>query len=261
MISRLPVLSFYANTRGGPYIISWIHRLGGLLLTGFILAHIYTLLSLSSPASYAEAVKAYNSFPSTLLEWALAIPLIFHALNGGRIILYECYGLRNDRSMIKWVLSASLIYVTILAFFMLLGNQSVSTMFYWIVVLPFAVAAIYSLNGRLSPLSHAFTWKLQRMTGAFLLVMAPAHMLFMHLNPWVARDPNLVIARTQNGFIKGIDLAILIAVLYHAAYGVITVTRDYVSSRVISTTLTLLVCFFMGVLAFAGARLMLSLGF
>jgi len=260
LIFQFPIISHYASTRGWPYIISWIHRGAGLVLVGFVWAHVYTLLSLSTPEAYSAAVKGYGSYPIIVLEWALSLPLIFHALNGGRLVLYESFGLRNDSAMIRWVLALSAAYVSMLGLLMILGDQQVSPLFYWMVVLPFAMAIMYSLTARLWSVPHAFTWRLQRLTGAFLLVFAPAHMVFMHLNASVARYPEIVIARVQNNFLKIMDLALLAAVSYHGAYGVVTVLKDYVSSRLVSTSLTLLVCFIIGVLALAGARLILTLG-
>jgi succinate dehydrogenase hydrophobic anchor subunit len=56
------------------------------------------------------------------LEWALAMPVIFHALNGGRLILYEAFGYRNDESMIRWASGLSTIYALLLGTFMIMGN-------------------------------------------------------------------------------------------------------------------------------------------
>lgn len=255
---RIPIISNYAYTRGWRYLISWCHRVAGLILVGFIWAHIYTLLDLSSPATYITAVQGYDSFSFLVLEWALSLPLIFHALNGGRLILYESFGQRNDHAMIRWVLSLSIVYVSMVAFLMILGTQYVSPIFYWMVALVITLSMMYSLGARLWSVSHVLTWKLQRLTGAFLFIAAPAHMVFMHLNTWVARDPDIVIARVQNSFLKVMDLALLAAVAYHATYGVATVLRDYVSSRSVYTSLTLVICLVMGSLALAGVRLILT---
>jgi succinate dehydrogenase hydrophobic anchor subunit len=74
-------------------------------------------------------------------------------------------------------------------------------------------------------------WKLQRITGGFLLIMIPAHMLFMHLNPTVAHQAGVVIIRMQNVFIKLVDLSLVLCVLYHAGYGLYSITKDYFSHK------------------------------
>jgi len=35
LIGRLPILSYYSNSRGWSFLISWGHRLAGLMLVGF----------------------------------------------------------------------------------------------------------------------------------------------------------------------------------------------------------------------------------
>ena len=110
----LRILSSYATTRGWPYVLAWCHRIAGLLLIGYLWFHIYTLLSLSSPPRYDATMKFYGFFLFTILEWALAIPVIFHAFNGGRLILYESFETRDDESMIRWLLWLSILYVALM---------------------------------------------------------------------------------------------------------------------------------------------------
>jgi len=250
----------YVNTRGWKYLIFWVHRAAGLLLVAFILLHIYTLKKLSVPSQYSFTVRTYGTYPFTVLAWSLSIPLIFHTLNGCRLILYESFGLRNDSAMTRWVLALSGVYILVLGLLMVMGDQWVSPLFYWIAALPFSIAIMYPLARRLWSVPHALAWRLQRLTAGFLLIVAPAHMLFMHLNPNVAGDPTLVIDRLQDSFIKGVDLAILVAVSYHGAYGVTTVLKDYISLNKLRVSLSLLVCLLMGFLAMVGVSIILPLG-
>ena len=109
-IENIPIVSFYAKTRGWPFVIAWIHRISGILMVLYIGIHIYTLSFLVSPDAYDAKMKVFGFFPFSFLEWLLAVPVIFHAFNGGRLILYEIFGVRNDESMIRWVLGLSVIY-------------------------------------------------------------------------------------------------------------------------------------------------------
>ena len=110
-LEHLPVVSFYAKTRGWPFIIAWMHRIAGLLLALYFFVHIYTLSFLASPVDYDSKMKFLGVFILSFLEWLLAVPVIFHALNGGHLILFEVYGRRNDESLIKWVLGLSTAYI------------------------------------------------------------------------------------------------------------------------------------------------------
>ena len=258
-LNRIPILSFYAKTRGWPYVIAWCHRIAGIFLTAYLCFHTYTLLSLASPPLFDAKMKIYGFFLFTFLEWALAIPVIFHALNGGRLILYEGFEMRNDKSMIHYLLGLSFLYVTLLGAFMLIGTQSVSPVFYWLTMLIAAVTLAYGVASKFWKTQHSLLWRLQRITGAFLLVMVPAHLLFMHLNPSVAKDSNIVIMRMQNGFIKCIDIGLMLMVIYHAGYGVLSVVRDYIGFKVFRTGLAVLVIFVMGILAWVGIKLTISI--
>jgi succinate dehydrogenase hydrophobic anchor subunit len=256
---RIPFISFYAKTRGWPYVIAWFHRIAGLILVAYLWFHTYTLLSLSSPPLYEASMKMYGTLFFTILEWALAIPVIFHALNGGRLVLYEGFEMRNDGSMIRYVFGLSAVYIALLGVLMMMGTQSVSPVFYWLAMLIAALTLAYGVASKFWKTQHPLLWKLQRITGAFLLVMVPAHLLFMHLNPSVGKDANIVIMRMQNGFIKFIDIGLIVMVIFHAGYGVVSVLRDYMCFRGLRTGLAVLVIFAMVILAWAGIRLTISI--
>jgi len=258
-LDRIPVVSFYAKTRGWPYVIAWCHRIAGLILVAYLWFHTYTLLSLSSPPLYDASMKIYGSFLFTILEWGLAIPVIFHALNGGRLILYEGFKMRNDGTMIRYLLGLSVVYVALLGVLMLMGTQNVSPVFYWLTILIAALTLAYGVASKFWKTRHSLLWKLQRISGAFLLVMVPAHLLFMHLNPSMGKEANIVIMRMQNWFIKFVDLSLIVMVIYHAGYGLISVVRDYISFRVFRMGLAVLVILVMVIFAWAGIRLTISI--
>jgi len=258
-LDRVPLLSFYAKTRGWPYVIALCHRIAGLFLIAYLCFHTYTLLSLSSPPLYDATMKVYGFFIFTILEWGLGFPVIFHALNGGRLILYEGFEMRNDGTMIRYLLGLSVVYVALLGVLMMMGTQSVSPVFFWLTMLIAALTLTYGVASKFWKTQHSFVWKLQRITGAFLLVMVPAHLLFMHLNPSMGKEASLIIMRMQNWFIKFVDLSLIVMVIYHAGYGLISVTRDYISFRVFRTGLAALVILVMVIVAWAGIRLTIAI--
>ena len=91
-LEQLPIVSPYAKTRGWPYIIAWCHRLIGVILVFYACFHVYTLSLLETPAQFNAKMQIFGSPLFLFFEWLLAVPVIFHALNGGRLILYECFG-------------------------------------------------------------------------------------------------------------------------------------------------------------------------
>jgi succinate dehydrogenase hydrophobic anchor subunit len=226
-------------------------------MVGYLWFHIYTLLSLSTPPRYDATMKFYGFFLFRVLEWALAIPVIFHAFNGGRLILYESFERRDDESMIRWLLWLSMLYAALLGAFMLIDNQHVSAVFFWLTMLVAAVILAYGVAARLWGIQHSILWKFQRITGAYLLILVPSHMLFMHLNYAMAHDVNTVVTRMQNSFIKAVDISLIVVILYHAFYGLVSFIGDYLESQNLRMGLAAVVILVMLLFGAVGIRLML----
>jgi succinate dehydrogenase / fumarate reductase cytochrome b subunit len=257
ILKKIPYVAFYANTRGWAFILSWIHRTTGLLLLLYVWFHLITLSALSIPGDFDAKMALFSAPLIVFFEWLLAIPVIVHAVNGGRLMLFEIYGYRDDTAMIQWLFRVSAVYVGLLAVLMLLGNQSVSPIFFWLTVLIIAVICGYAFLARIWRLGHSQFWKFQRASGAFLLVMIPAHFLFMHLNPAVGKDSAVIIARIQNVFIKIVDLALVLAVVYHGGYGLFSVGKDYLVSRRLQVLVTALIAVVMVLSAWIGLKIII----
>ena len=254
-LEKLPGIAFYGKSRGWSFVMAWVHRIAGIGLVIFVLIHIYTLSFLSTPQIYDAKMRLFGFF--YLLEWLLAVPVIIHALNGGRLILYEIFGTRNEAVLLRWMFGLCIIYVMLHAVFMVMGNQTVSPTFFWLIVFILSACLFILVTVRIWNIDGALGWKLQRMTGAFLLMMIPAHLLFMHLQPSMGHEADMVIARMQIVFIKVVDLLLVVGVLFHAGYGLISIGRDYISSRFVQNGLSLLIIFILVVFGWIGVRLIL----
>jgi succinate dehydrogenase / fumarate reductase cytochrome b subunit len=258
-LSSVPLLARYSRNRGIPFIISWCHRLAGVVLVLFIWFHIYTLSFLAAPGAYESKMALYKIPLLAFLEWALAVPVIFHAVNGGRLILYESFGFRKDDRLLSWVAGLTLLYAAVLAALMLKADQSVSAFFFWLTALAGASILSYGLYAHIRRIPHRWGWKLQRITGAFLLVMLPAHFLFMHLSPEVAKDAGQVVLRMQSPWIKLVDVVLVACALYHGGYGLRSILDDYVGSKQLRAVGTTAIIAAMLVAAWAGLKLVLSI--
>ncbi len=64
-----------------------------------------------------------------------------------------------------------------------------------------------------------------------MLLMIPAHMLFMHLNPSLGHDAQTIIERMRHPFIKLVDLSLVLSVLYHGGYSLFSIGQDYLKSE------------------------------
>lgn len=259
ILQRSERVSYYARSRGWGFLMTWAHRVSGLMLILYMLFHIYTLSALYEPAVFASKMKFVDNFIFSFFEWALAVPVIFHALNGTRLILYEAFRIRKDAIVIRWVFVLGGIYVLTLAFMMLIGNQEVSPGFFWITVAIASAISSVIVYRKLWHTKNGTLWKLQRVSGALLLPLVSGHMLFMHLNYRVGHDVDTILARISAPGIKALDVVFVSLVFFHAGFGLYTIMSDYVEDSRLRKRLTVLMAFVLGVFAYAGAKIVLSI--
>jgi len=253
ILERLPFLSRWARNRGWHYVLAWLHRITGIWLVVALATHIYDL----SPAPGAAGTEA----PSPLMAfiaWTTAAAAGFHALNGGRLILYELFGNRNDAALVRWTFGLSAAYAALVGFLMIAKNQSASALFFWLMAFFAGAVAAYAAACRIWKSRHSALWMLQRIGGAFLLIAVPAYLLFLRLDPGAADHARAAVARMQdNIFTWFVLLALAAASLYHAGYGLFSVMADYVAARRARAGLAALIAAIIAILAFIFIRVLL----
>ena len=93
--------------RGDPGMWSWVmHRISGVTLFFFLFVHVLdTALVRVSPEAYNDVVDTYKNPLVGLMELALVALVLFHALNGVRIMLVDFWaeGPRHQRLML-WII-------------------------------------------------------------------------------------------------------------------------------------------------------------
>jgi len=252
-------LTYYAQSRGWGFVMTWAHKVAGLMLVLYMFFHIITLSGLYDPAGFASKMRFLDNFLFGFLEWTLALPVIFHALNGTRLILYEIFRVRNDALMIRWVLLLSALYVLTLGLFMVMGNQQVSVGVFWLTVTMAGMITAAIVYQRVWPTRNVVWWKLQRISGAFLLPMVSGHMFFMHLSYKMGHDVDTIMARMSGIGMKLVDMVFVITVFFHAGFGVYTIIVDYVEDRRARLGLSVLTVLMVTVFAYAGVKLVFSI--
>lgn len=117
--------------RGGEGMWTWVvHRIAGVAVFFFLLVHVLdTALVRVSPQLYDQVIASYKTPIVNLLEVGLVGAVLYHALNGVRVILVDFWakGPRLQRQM-TWVVGT--VWVVLMlpgAFFML--KHTVETMF------------------------------------------------------------------------------------------------------------------------------------
>lgn len=249
-LKKIPIISLYAGTRGWFYLISWSHRITGILLVIALWVYLYSFHALQA---------SQKSFILVVLLWILAIPMAFHGFNGARLILYECFGNRNDDAMIRWVFALSFIYVVVLGMLMLMGNQMVSPFLYWVIMFTQALVVAYVVATKTLKSRHSVLWKMQRISGSFLLITAPAYFLFIPLNAPPEIEANFLVTGIQGLFLMAVYILLLLCALFHAGYGVWSVMSDYHASRNIGKGLAALVTLITLIFAWIGLLATLSI--
>jgi len=94
--------------RGDPGMWSWVlHRITGATIFFFLFIHVLdTALVRISPQAYDEVISTYKTPIVGLMEFGLIAAVLFHALNGIRVILIDFWsrGTRYQRLML-WVIA------------------------------------------------------------------------------------------------------------------------------------------------------------
>ena len=92
--------------RGDPGMWSWVlHRITGATIFFFLFVHVLdTALVRVSPQAFNEVIETYKSPIVGLMEIGLVVAVLYHALNGIRVILIDFWqkGPRYQRQML-WV--------------------------------------------------------------------------------------------------------------------------------------------------------------
>ncbi|MDV6012983.1 succinate dehydrogenase, cytochrome b556 subunit [Haloechinothrix sp. LS1_15] len=117
--------------RGDPAMWSWVlHRITGALTFFFLFVHVLdTALVRVSPSAYNAVIETYKTPFVNLLEVGLVGAVLYHALNGIRVILVDFWsqGPKYQRLML-WVLVGLWLAAMIPGTYYML-EHTVSTMF------------------------------------------------------------------------------------------------------------------------------------
>src|SRR6478672_8788430 len=94
--------------RGDPGMWSWVlHRITGATIFFFLFVHVLdTALVRVSPQAYNEVIETYKTPIIGLMEAGLVAAVVYHALNGVRVILIDFWqhGPKYQRLML-WIIA------------------------------------------------------------------------------------------------------------------------------------------------------------
>lgn len=128
---RLPAPRRGSVYRGAEGMWSWVaHRITGVLTFFFLFAHVLdTALVRVSPESYDTIIAQYKNPLVNLMEVGLVGAVLFHALNGIRVMLVDFWarGPRLQRQML-WIVVGVWVVVMIPGVYFML-QRTVRVMF------------------------------------------------------------------------------------------------------------------------------------
>ncbi|HUO39374.1 MAG TPA: succinate dehydrogenase, cytochrome b556 subunit [Mycobacterium sp.] len=108
--------------RGDPGMWSWVlHRISGATIFFFLFVHVIdTALVRVSPQAYNAVVATYKTPLIGVMEAGLVAAVLYHALNGIRIILIDFWwpGTRYQRAML-WAVAGVFVVVMVPALIVL----------------------------------------------------------------------------------------------------------------------------------------------
>jgi succinate dehydrogenase / fumarate reductase cytochrome b subunit len=116
-----PAGSLYRGREG---MWSWVaHRVTGVLIFFFLFAHVLdTALVRVSPASYDSVINTYKNPIVNLMEVGLVGAVLYHALNGLRVMLIDFWekGTRYQSQMLYGVIAVWVVIMVPGFYFMML---------------------------------------------------------------------------------------------------------------------------------------------
>jgi succinate dehydrogenase / fumarate reductase cytochrome b subunit len=117
--------------RGDLGMWSWVaHRITGVLTFFFLFAHVLdTALVRVSPNAYDKVIETYKNPLVNLLEVGLVAAILYHALNGVRVMLVDFWskGPKYQRPMLWAIVGIWLVVMVPGAYFML--ERTLHTLF------------------------------------------------------------------------------------------------------------------------------------
>lgn len=96
--------------------VAWLlHRLTGIALAGYILLHLYVLQNLArGPKAFDSLMAAFGNPFFKLLEIGLLGIVVYHSVNGLRIVFMDYGPMANKESYVKWLKGTLIVIAAII---------------------------------------------------------------------------------------------------------------------------------------------------
>lgn len=86
-------------------MFAWMaHRLSGVALVLYLVVHVWGLRALTDRAAFNELIAGYHAPIFKIGEFLLLAAVVYHALNGLRIVLIDFLGWSPKQKSMFWTL-------------------------------------------------------------------------------------------------------------------------------------------------------------
>ena len=91
------------------------HRITGFMVFFFLLLHIVDVSLISRPELYDEVHELYGNVMLRLFEVGLLFGLVFHSLNGLRVVMIDFFpgSIRNERRLLTAVMALTAVLTAV----------------------------------------------------------------------------------------------------------------------------------------------------
>jgi len=103
---------------------AWVgHRITGIILVVYVFMHLTFLSTAStSSAGFADLMKTTAQPAFVFMDFLLVCAVIYHAMNGFRVILFDMgIGIRKQK-LVFWVMMAISAIIVVIAFYVLFNE-------------------------------------------------------------------------------------------------------------------------------------------
>lgn len=109
-------------------MFAWMmHRLTGVGLVVYLIIHVWGLKSLSDPAAFNALIAKYHAPIYKVGEFGLLAAVVYHAINGLRIVLIDFLGWSPKQKKLFWTLGAVALVLIVVG-----GYPSIYALAQWI---------------------------------------------------------------------------------------------------------------------------------
>jgi len=98
------MLRRYGSYHGSEGMLAWaFHRISGVAIWAFVVLHVIDIYLVGGdPKAYDTILQIYASPPGRIMETLLGAALLYHALNGLRIIIMDFWPVFTRYHRILW---------------------------------------------------------------------------------------------------------------------------------------------------------------